>query len=487
MTGRIFLGRYITIRLLGKGGMGLVYLAHQTDLGRDVVVKVMHDEIAQEPKFRERFEREMLLTARFQHPYAVTVFDASLVDPNGPCIVMEYIKGVTLDSLLGNNHRLDPVRVGRLLDMICEVLYSAHEKGIVHRDLKPANLMIVDPGTPYELVKVMDFGLAKPLTPEPNAILSQTEFVVGTPGYMSPEQARGEEVDHRGDLYSVGVILFEMLTGQLPFSGGNTMDLLLAHATQDPPSFSSVGAVGVVPAPIERVVQGCLAKSPEHRPSDARELARRYREALACVQLDQKQSKSSNGSWYPSPKPVVRQTPTTRPVTGDAGGSIPIPPVVSVLNEPLASPLSTVGTNESVVIKTHTPLPIPEPHALTRTIEAWMPENIATFKMRGFIQDKGGELIESVSGRLTVRFSGNNCVYQPPPVGWGGFLWYSRPSLLMELRLMRTDVGGENVLKVTIVFRSSSGVDLNIDPIWRDLCSQIFIDLRGYLMGKNAT
>ena len=115
MVGRVFLGRYETIRLLGEGGMGSVYLARQLDLGRQVVVKVMHDHIAADPKFRERFQRETLLMARFQHPYAVTLYDASLNDPQGPCIVMEYIRGVTLDTLLQRNGRLNPARVGRLL------------------------------------------------------------------------------------------------------------------------------------------------------------------------------------------------------------------------------------------------------------------------------------------------------------------------------------------------------------------------------------
>src|SRR5271165_1244201 len=145
MLGRVFMGRYEAIRLLGEGGMGLVYLARQLDLGRQVVVKIMHDHIAADPKFRERFTRETLAMARFQHPYAVTLYDASLNDPQGPCIVMEYIKGVTLDTLLQNNGRLSPQRVGRLLRQMCEVLQAAHSSGIVHRDLKPANLMIVDP------------------------------------------------------------------------------------------------------------------------------------------------------------------------------------------------------------------------------------------------------------------------------------------------------------------------------------------------------
>src|SRR5436309_4226624 len=243
MASRIFLGRYEAIRLLGEGGMGRVYLARQLDLGRQVVVKVMHDHIAADPKFCERFQRETLLMARFQHPFAVTLYDASLNDPQGPCIIMEYVRGVTLDALLQRNTRLLPVRVGRLLGQLCEVLQAAHGEGIIHRDLKPANLMVVDPDTPYEHIKVMDFGLAKLLGTfdGQGPSITGTEFAIGTPGYMCPEQAKGEEMDHRGDLYSVGVILYELLTGRLPFSGSSTMDVLIAHAPEAPPPFHKVG------------------------------------------------------------------------------------------------------------------------------------------------------------------------------------------------------------------------------------------------------
>src|SRR5262249_46284560 len=281
-------GRYETVRLLGEGGMGRVYLARQVDLGRQVVVKVMHDHIANDPNFRKRFERETLLMARFQHPYVVTLYDASLNDPQGPCIVMEYIKGVTLDTVLHRNNRLGAPRVSRLLTQLCEALFAAHNEGIVHRDLKPANLMVVDADSPYEKIKVMDFGLAKlidtPGRPMFDSKVTNNDFAVGTPGYISPEQVRGEEMDHRSDLYSVGVIVFELLTGRLPFTGGETMDVLLAHATQAPPSFTDIGAASWVPPAVEQVVQRCLAKAPGDRPASARDLAEMYESALAVEQ-----------------------------------------------------------------------------------------------------------------------------------------------------------------------------------------------------------
>src|SRR5262249_37676080 len=195
---------------------------------------------------------------------------------------MEHIRGIPLDTLLQRNGRLSPMRVGRFLGQLCEVLQAAHAEGIVHRDLKPANLMVVDPDTPYEILKVMDFGLAKLLDPVASMgrAVTGAEFAVGTPGYMCPEQARGEEMDHRGDLYSVGGILYELLTGRLPFDGRCTMDILLAHATEEPPSFADVGAGGWIPPALERVVRRCLTKTREERHANARELSDAYEKAL---------------------------------------------------------------------------------------------------------------------------------------------------------------------------------------------------------------
>jgi serine/threonine-protein kinase len=468
MSGRVFLGRYETIRLLGEGGMGKVYLAHQTDLGRQVVVKVMHDHVAADATFRERFQRETLLMARFQHPYAVTLYDAVLDDPQGPCIVMEYIKGVTLDVLLHSNRRLDPGRVGRLLHQICEVLQAAHTEGIIHRDLKPANVMVVDPDSPYELIKVMDFGLAKLLGPDAQVTVTNHEFAVGTPGYMCPEQAKGEVMDHRGDLYSIGVILFELLTGQLPFSGGSTMDVLLAHATEEPPSFSRMGVQGLVPPAVERVVQWCLAKDPGQRPRHARELAEAYAAALEGYKVEATPGKA---------------VPRTRP-------SGPLPTRPSLVAPPAPPPAGAAGPPEPVLIKspptTPPPGPLSDPLAVVHTLEAWMPEKIATYKLRGFIQDAGGELVESVPGRINVRLGGKNCAYAVPTRGLSWLGLGRKPGIDLELRLQRGENGRDNQLKITVVFRSSTGADINSDAAWRAVCTQIYCDLRGYLMGQTG-
>jgi serine/threonine-protein kinase len=446
MVGRIFLGRYEAIRILGEGGMGRVYLARQMDLGRQVVVKVMHDHVASDPKFCERFQRETLLMARFQHPHVVTLFDASLNDPQGPCIVMEYIRGLTLDTLLSRNGRLTPHRVGRLLGQLCEALQAAHAEGIIHRDLKPGNLMVVDPDTPYEKIKVMDFGLAK-LIQGRNGHIAQgmntsVDFAVGTPGYISPEQVRGDELDARGDLYSVGVILFELLTGRLPFTGRSTMDILLAHATEQPPSFQQAGLSEGVPPAIEAVVQACLSKHPAQRPVSARELAERFETALAQEQVLQEQA-----ALNPPPPRL--------------GGRNP-------------------GAGFEVAVTSF------DPEVVVHHLEAWMPETIAAYKLRGFVHDVGGEVVESVPGLIRVRLGGRGSVYQLPS-GVGPLSWFGlgrRASLIdMELRLQRADPDRESVLHITVLMRSPYA-DLASNGFWRERCGQIFCDLRGYLMGQ---
>ncbi len=471
MLGHVFLGRFKTIRLLGEGGMGRVFLAHDTSLDREVVIKVMHEHIASDPTFRERFQRETFLTAKFQHPYAVTVYDAYPNDPSGPFILMEYIRGETLDLVLGRNRRLDPARVGRLLNMLCEVLQAAHEQKIVHRDLKPANLMIVQSDTPYEILKVMDFGLAKLVGPTAKAKVTNAEFAVGTPGYMCPEQARGEDMDHRGDLYSVGVILFELLTGQLPFAGRSTMDVLLAHATEEPPSFQAAGAVGVVPPAIEEAVQRCLAKDPDERPSCARELAEQYAAALAASQGQQ--------PVLPVTTPPPR-APKLRPLRA-LTPQLPVPAVPA----PAQAPVATAVAPEPTVVKAPTPVPAAyDPLAVVHHLEAWMPEKIATYKLRGFIHDVGGELVESVPGRISVRLGGKGCAYAVPSRGLGWLGLGRRPPIDVELRLQRTDGARDNQLRITVIFRGD-GADLNTDSTWRGVCTQIFCDLRAYLMGNS--
>jgi eukaryotic-like serine/threonine-protein kinase len=437
MKGRIFMGRYEVKSLLGEGGMGRVYLAYDYNLKRNVVLKVMHEQIAADPKFRDRFEKEKLLTAQFEHAHAVRVYDASSDDPEGPFIVMEYIRGITLEELLQQNKgRLSAARVGRLLEQICDVLHAAHQRGIIHRDLKPANIMVVDPDSPKESIKVMDFGLAKLRSPQTlkEVVESHGEFAIGTPTYMCPEQVRGEELDHRSDIYSIGIILYELLTGKLPFSGGDAMDVLLAHATETPPSFAEVGVPDVVPSAVERVVLSCLAKDKADRPATALELNDRYQFALQHgAEMDE-----------------LTEEPS----------------------EPTAP--NQKGHGESSYI---------DPTVVVHSMEAWMPETIAVYKLQGFVQDAGGEVVENEPGRIRVLLGRPGTAYMARggPFSWIGL---GRKSGLIdvELRMEQADSRRPGLLKIAVLMRSPNG-ELPDDPTWRYRCNQVFIDLRGYLMG----
>ena len=450
MTGRVFLGRYETKRLLGEGGMGRVYLARQTDLGRDVVVKVMHDHIAADTKFRDRFQRETLLMARFHHPSAVTLYDASLNDPGGPCIVMEYVRGVNLETMLAKNGRMTAPRVGRIIGELCEVLQAAHDEGIIHRDLKPANLMVVDHDSPRERIKVMDFGLAKLIDADGGRKVTDTnvDFAVGTPGYICPEQVRGEEMDHRGDLYSVGIMMFELLTGRLPFNGPSSMDILLAHATEPPPTFEEMGLAGWVPREIEELVFDCLAKHPEDRPQTARDLAERFETAVsrAMAKVD----------------------------------SNPGRPGIPAAPEPSSGVFRAVQSGTAV----HTsPAPSREQAALPFHMEAWMPERIAIVKLRGFVHDAGGEVVESVPGLIKVRLGGRKTP-TAGPLSWIGIGRRSSSLIDVELHLHHVDPTKDNQLTVHVLFRPSHP-SLLADRMWRQKCTQIFVELRAYLMGRS--
>ena len=264
--------------------MSVIYLARQSHPERDVVVKVLKDELAAERTAQEHFKREIQITSRFQHPHAVAHVDSATSGYDRPVLVLEYLRGVDLSLLLRHHGRLSPDLAGRLLAQLCDVLQAAHAAGIVHRDLKPANLMVLEPGTPRETLKLMDFGLARfksmlYLSAEdirhwglPNA--------AGTPEYICPEQVRGVDMDVRGDLYSVGVVLFEMLTGRQPFAGKDLDTLLAAHVETAPPRFADLGLRLDVPPAIEQVVRDCLAKTPDARPRDAADLLRRYESAL---------------------------------------------------------------------------------------------------------------------------------------------------------------------------------------------------------------
>ena len=495
--GRTFLGRYEVQRLLGEGGMGRVYLARQSDLGRMVVVKVMHDHIAADEKFRERFHRETKLMARFHHPYAVTLYDASLNDPDGPCIVMEYVKGGNLEALLEKVKKMTAPRVGRIISQLCEVLQAAHEEGIIHRDLKPANLMVVDPDTPRERIKVMDFGLAKLIDEGSSRKVTDTsvDFAVGTPSYIAPEQVRGEAMDHRGDLYSVGVIAYELLSGRVPFQGSSGMDVLLAHATEDPPTFASLGLSSWIPASVEAVIRKCLAKDPDDRQQSAREFAVEFEKALKVAKADSRHRMPglpglNDVSEGDSDAEVVIELQHSVGVASRKPKDLPagkIGAVTPTAAELMAEMTPVVADAPEVTlsgVQSWRDRGNRDVVALPFSMEAWMPDTIAMIKLKGFVQDNGGEVLEGTPRLVRVRL--HKAKQGNMSGSWFSFNRRGSGPIDLELQLHRIDPSQPNKLSIHVLFRPSHP-NLLGDKDWRNRCSDIFIELRGYLMGGTIT
>jgi serine/threonine protein kinase/WD40 repeat protein len=259
------LGPYRVLKELGRGGMGAVYVAIDTRLGRRVALKVMLPEFAADPESKGRFLREAKAAALIGHDHVVTVFEADERD-GVPYIAMQLLQGYPLDQYL-KQKRLLPlghvVRIGREAAL---GLAAAHEQGLIHRDIKPANLWLE---SPHGRVKVLDFGLARPVGTDSE--LTKSGAVVGTPAYMSPEQARGLRVDHRTDLFSLGAVLYRLCAGRNPFAGEHTLAVLAALLTDEPTPVRALNPQ--VPEPLAQLIHALLAKNPAHRPQTAAEVA----------------------------------------------------------------------------------------------------------------------------------------------------------------------------------------------------------------------
>jgi eukaryotic-like serine/threonine-protein kinase len=253
-------GRYEVERTLGGGGMAVVYLARDGELGRPVALKVLADNLADDAELRQRFVREARLAARLSHPNVVRVYDAGEQDGR-PYIVMECVEGESLAELLLREGRLNPDRVAELGAQACAGLEHAHRAGLVHRDVKPANLLLTDDGT----LKVADFGIAHAVG---GTLVTEVGTVLGTAAYLSPEQALGEGVTPASDLYSLGTCLYELLAGEPPY-GHETLGELFSRREAGPPP-----RLAGVPRELEAVVLQCLERDPADRPASAAELAR---------------------------------------------------------------------------------------------------------------------------------------------------------------------------------------------------------------------
>lgn len=261
--GQLINDRYEILKLIGEGGMANVYLARDTILDRRVAVKVLRGDLAGDEKFVRRFQREALSASSLSHPNIVEIYDVGEDDGNF-YIVMEYIEGKTLKQLIKKRGVLSLPETMDIMLQLLDALKSAHDSYIIHRDIKPQNIMIKDSG----LVKITDFGIAMALN---SAQLTQTNSVMGSVHYLPPEQASGKGSTIRSDIYSLGILMFEMLTGRVPFRGDSAVEIALKHMKEPLPSVRELNPV--VPQSVENIILKAAAKNPKNRYHDVREMA----------------------------------------------------------------------------------------------------------------------------------------------------------------------------------------------------------------------
>jgi len=279
------LGQYHLRRKIGCGGMGEVYLAEHQLLKRPCAIKLIRAGKLADPRSLERFEREVRLTATLSHPNTVEIFDYGRTEDGTYYYVMEYLPGLNLAELVKRHGPLPPGRVVYLLRQVCGALREAHAAGLIHRDVKPSNIFAARRGGIDDVAKLLDFGLVRPLVRPSTADLSGEGMVLGTPLFMSPEQARGDrEMDARSDIYSLGAVAYYLLTGRPPFDERDGIDAMIAHARDPviPPSQLHAG----IPEDLERVVLRCLAKDPSSRFPDAEHLDAALEECACATEWD---------------------------------------------------------------------------------------------------------------------------------------------------------------------------------------------------------
>ena len=282
-VGLILDSKYKLIESLGQGGMGSIFRAQRLHIGDEVAVKLLHHDLVREQKALERFRREARAAAMIRHPNVVSIhdFNDGSSDATQPYIVMELVRGVSLGDLLRREGRMKPERAVRLMQGVCTGVGVAHRQGLLHRDLKPDNVIVVPPSHEgdEETAKVVDFGLAKVRDVAASTALTHTGAVIGTLYYMSPEQCSGEELDARADVYSLGAMFYEMLSGGPPFRSRNLAGLIAKHLHEPPPPFPEALRV---PKALEAVCLRALAKDPNQRQPDAIALGRELQSALTA-------------------------------------------------------------------------------------------------------------------------------------------------------------------------------------------------------------
>ena len=316
-------GRYNLERRLGQGGMGIVYKARHIFLKTQHAIKIiLPDLVGNDPNLVTRFRQEALAAAAIRHQNIIAVTDFGVVRGTMPFLVMEFVQGMSLQEVMAAEGAMGPVRAFEIMQPICSGIAAAHRQNIVHRDIKPLNVMLQDGFTIAEGTKILDFGLAKIKSGEllGSFVAAQTTGLMGSPFYMAPEQWSDDPPDARADVYSLGVMLYQMLAGDVPFKANAIPAIMKKHLTEEPPTFSSRGVE--VPPQIEAVVRHALEKEPEHRIASAEEFLQEFRDAMEAASA---LLKTTGESRQPDPFKtlVTGPPPTTDPQVGRSSYSRP--------------------------------------------------------------------------------------------------------------------------------------------------------------------
>jgi serine/threonine-protein kinase len=286
LVGNVIADRYRIVKKLGEGGMGAVYLGEHVKMGRKSAIKVMTSSMAHDPDAIARFNREAANAARINHANVCAIYDFGETDDGLIYLAMEFIEGKALTDLIEETGALAPQRATRILQQTADALQAAHDLGIVHRDLKPDNIMIAKGRDNADVVKVVDFGIAKAMGGEEGQKVTKTGLVVGTPEYMSPEQLSGDKLDGRSDLYSLALVYYRMLTGTLPFHADSAQETMIKRLTDDPLPLNDAMPGTTFPATLQQVMNKALARMPNDRYASAAQFGKDAMAATSGMPVD---------------------------------------------------------------------------------------------------------------------------------------------------------------------------------------------------------